>query len=209
MRKLNEPRTNKALEIPVRGPVPGGKPEMRTGAGRGADTCTCPQRTPRSKNPVEVPDAWMADIEEIRDLLSEVCPWRLETWLALLRKGSSLELEIRVWKFVAKAYGAVLKRYDFNLQERCEVFCLLLGATVFGTDEEVLDYMTYRRIDRRLSAEILLMSREGNPTRARDCGSSVEEGGGQVCDRMPAEAPIDRTPPGRCRETRHHRRSRI
>lgn len=207
MQISNGHRTNKAPEVPVRRPNSDGKPETRTGAGRGADTCTCPQRTPRSENPVEVPDAWMADVEEIRDLLSEVCPWRLETWSALLRKGASLELEIRVWKFVAKAYGAVLKRYDFNLQERCEVFCLLMGATVFGTDEEVLDYMTYRRIDRRVSAEILLMSREGNPTRSRNCGSSVEEGGGQLCDRMPAETPIARTPTGRCRETRCCRRN--
>ena len=164
-------------------------------------------KEPRTNKTPEVPDAWIAEIEEIRVLLSDVAPWKASTWLTLLRKGSSLELEIRVWKFVAKAYWAVLKRYDFNLQERCEVFCLLLGTTVFGTDEEVLDNKTYRWIDRRLSAEILLMSREGNPTRTKGCGSSVEEGGGQVCDRMPAEAPIDRTSTGRCRETMGSRRN--
>lgn len=110
MQILNEPRTNKASEVPVRRPVPGGKPEARMETRRRADKCTCPQRPPRSEKTVEVSDEWMADIEEIRDLLSEVCPWKMETWLALLRKGTSLELEIRVWKFVAKAYGVVLKR---------------------------------------------------------------------------------------------------
>ena len=60
-------------------------------------------KEPRTNKTPEVPDAWIAEIEEIKDMLSEVCPWRLETWLTLLRQGSSLELEI--------AYGNSWRRH--------------------------------------------------------------------------------------------------
>lgn len=99
-------------------------------------------------------------ITEVAEVLAEVIERSPAEWADGFRHDAHPEREVKVWEWIARAYPRCIK-LSYTLEEKRDVFGLLLGATMGATRGELLGRC--KRLDRETARGILERTASPDP----------------------------------------------
>ena len=99
-------------------------------------------------------DTLSPDLEEkivfVHGVFEEVNPSSLEKWKNDFKRDANPDKEIKIWIAMANAYEAYLKDKDLSLDEKKEVYEILLVRSVFPV-EEALNSLNLLHLDENIA----------------------------------------------------------
>ncbi|HEY4146608.1 GIY-YIG nuclease family protein [Pinirhizobacter sp.] len=109
----------------------------------------------------ELTSGQMDRLHVVVEIMGEVFNSSFDKWVSDFRRDMSVERELRIWEFIAKAYLRATCRFVLDEKQRSEIFALLLVRS-YRTSKRVLREVKLKTMPLRM-AEIVLEGYEDKP----------------------------------------------